>query len=295
MKNVRAKLRSQRGASILLALLFLLVCMLAAASVLMAAVSNAGKIQSNYQEQQRYLALSSALRLVAEELERAEYRGWYTVKTWTETRTVTRPDGSKITFSTNYYSVQQDLGAFSCGHLSKLDGDGKTPTNGGTPLNQEVLTFRRELDGLFAREFTGTGWKPLSGDQIASLPTNPGDGSTPATRILTVSVTGDEELAKQLGPVTVEADMGQNLRIHLKATLEPDGAGGPAYVMEAELAPSDNIDFTVNYPGNRLPKNEPGGGGVDVVGNSEKSDKTEPVTWRLDWITRQTGEEVDGG
>lgn len=290
MKNVRAKLRSQRGASILLALLFLLVCMLAAASVLMAAVSNAGKIQSNYQEQQRYLTLSSALRLVVEELERAEYRGWYTVKTWTETRTVTRPDGTTVTFSTDYYSVQQDLGAFSCGHLSELDNEGKTPANGGTPLNQEVLTFRRELDGLFAREFTGTGWKPLSGDQIASLPTNPGDGST---RILTVSVTGDEELAKQLGPVTVEADMGQNLRIHLKATLEPDGAGGPAYVMEAELAPSDNTALTVEYPKDRLPKNEPG---IDagVVTESEKQTK-EVLTWKLDWITRQTGEEVEGG
>ena len=47
MRQLIQKLRSQSGASILLALLFLLVCMLAAATVLMAAVSNAGKIRSN--------------------------------------------------------------------------------------------------------------------------------------------------------------------------------------------------------------------------------------------------------
>ena len=52
MKTLREKLHSQSGASILLALLFLLVCMMAAASVLTAAVSNAGKIRSNYEEQQ---------------------------------------------------------------------------------------------------------------------------------------------------------------------------------------------------------------------------------------------------
>lgn len=73
MKQLREKLHSQNGASILLALLFLLVCMMAAASILMAAVSNAGKIRSNYEEQQQYLALSSAIRLVSSQLERAAY------------------------------------------------------------------------------------------------------------------------------------------------------------------------------------------------------------------------------
>lgn len=53
MKTLNRKLHSQRGASILLALLFLLACMMVAASVLMAAASNAGKIRSNYEEQQR--------------------------------------------------------------------------------------------------------------------------------------------------------------------------------------------------------------------------------------------------
>ena len=42
MKKLKGKFHSQSGASAVLALLFLLVCMMVAASVLMAAVSNAG-------------------------------------------------------------------------------------------------------------------------------------------------------------------------------------------------------------------------------------------------------------
>ena len=71
------KMKTCRGASILMALLFLLVCMLVASSVLMAAASNSGKLRSNQQEQQKYLALSSALRLVCDELTAAEYTGQY--------------------------------------------------------------------------------------------------------------------------------------------------------------------------------------------------------------------------
>ena len=42
--------------------------MMVSASILMAAVSNAGKLRSGQEEQQRYLTLASALRLVCDEL-----------------------------------------------------------------------------------------------------------------------------------------------------------------------------------------------------------------------------------
>lgn len=67
MKAVRQKLKSQQGASILLALLFFLICILVAVSLLMAAVSNAGKIRSNREEHQKHLAVSSALELVCDD------------------------------------------------------------------------------------------------------------------------------------------------------------------------------------------------------------------------------------
>ena len=77
MDALKKKWNSRRGASILLALLFLLVCMRVGASILMAAASNSGKIDSNKKEQQRYLTLSSALTLLCDELESVEYVGMY--------------------------------------------------------------------------------------------------------------------------------------------------------------------------------------------------------------------------
>lgn len=73
MKAVRQKLKSQQGASILLALLFFLICILVAVSLLMAAVSNAGKIRSNREEHQKHLAVSSALELVCDDFLKATY------------------------------------------------------------------------------------------------------------------------------------------------------------------------------------------------------------------------------
>lgn len=81
MGAIRKKLRSERGASILLALLFFLLCAMVGASVLMAAASNAGKSRSGREEQQKYLTLSSAMQLVCDELTAAEYTAKYEVQT----------------------------------------------------------------------------------------------------------------------------------------------------------------------------------------------------------------------
>lgn len=291
MKTLREKLHNQRGASILLALLFLLVCMMVAASVLMAAVSNAGKIRSNYEEQQRYLALSSALRLVAGELERAEYRGQYKFNLWSETK---KEEDGTVSDPQYYYSVTQEEGFFTCGELAKLNAD-------GTPDEDPVLTFRKELDGLFAKEFTGTGYKTEV--ETAPLPTNPPSvlGSTPdvTTRVLTVTVEGDTEIEEKFGPVRVDVDMNQSRRIHLKAVLDTGPAG--VYTMEAELTAVNTP--TVSYPTDRpdrLPKNGPDTR-ADITVEFQNLDPipTEQtalaVTWQLDWITKEVKKEEAGG
>lgn len=325
MKKLREKLHSQRGASILLALLFLLVCMMVAASVLMAAVSNAGKIRSNYDEQQRYLALSSALRLVVDELEQAKYYGWYTVEEWNETITVKDADGIDIVVSNiDYYRITQEPGAFTCDKLAVLvlNADGK-PTQDSTA----VLSFQKELDSLFAEEFTGAGYTPLfkkDENQTASLPADPSGAqpaaSFPATRTLTVTVTGDEEISKRVGSVKVDVAMDRNRRLHLTAKLptrtkkEADGTVKPdmengVYVMEAELLPRlivEKADGTVeelpaggmpsiSYPLGALPKSDiPASGSVPGLVVLQKTPRTEPtkeaVAWRLDWISRETKE-----
>lgn len=356
MKKAIQKLHSQSGASILVALLFLLACMMVGGSVLTAAASNAGKIKSNYDEQQRYLALSSALRLVSDHLERAQYRGQYTVNEWTETITVTEEDEEgkrhdRPPQEYNYYMVRQTAGAFSCGQLAELKKiEFADPDNPGLkgetyePDGITVLTFQKELDGVFKEEFDGTGYQPLKNDSLdpadyplADLPTDADTDSSGfprevTTRKLTVKVGGDPSVQEKFPDITVEVDMSETRRIHLKATMPAaaDGEAGLAapYILEAELAPvlielgEDGKPDTKNPveggmtaveyapAGARMPADRNGGelytpipkktgNIVDVKAEITKDERTGCVTtayltWKLDWISREIEEEADG-
>lgn len=81
-KNIWKKLKSQQGASFLLALLFFILCSVVTSSILMASVSNAGRKNSNETEHQKYLWLSSALHLICDDIVQSSYQGNYT---YTET------------------------------------------------------------------------------------------------------------------------------------------------------------------------------------------------------------------
>lgn len=57
---MREKLNSQRGASLLIALLYFLVCGLVAAVIIGAAMTNVQKLKGAHQRQQAYNSVSSA-------------------------------------------------------------------------------------------------------------------------------------------------------------------------------------------------------------------------------------------
>jgi hypothetical protein len=69
MERVQTKLHSSSGASLVIALLFLLLCLTVGAVILTAAASNAGRMSHARANQQAYLTVSSAAELVREELE----------------------------------------------------------------------------------------------------------------------------------------------------------------------------------------------------------------------------------
>jgi hypothetical protein len=71
MTTLTHKLRHNRGASITLALLFLLMCSLVAGSVLAAASAAATRAAARGDEQQAYLAVSSAAEFVFDDLAKA--------------------------------------------------------------------------------------------------------------------------------------------------------------------------------------------------------------------------------
>jgi len=75
MGGIRKKLRSRRGTSILLALVFFLVCAFVAAVILGAAAANARKTAGREAEQQTYYSVSSAARLLQNVMDGAVFTG----------------------------------------------------------------------------------------------------------------------------------------------------------------------------------------------------------------------------
>lgn len=66
---MREKLNSQRGASLLIALLYFLVCGLVAAVIIGAAMTNVQKLKGAHQRQQAYNSVSSAAQLIRDEMD----------------------------------------------------------------------------------------------------------------------------------------------------------------------------------------------------------------------------------
>lgn len=75
MEEMSRKLHSERGASLLMALVFFLVCGFVGAVVLGSATTNAQKIQGRQADLQDYYAVSSAARLMRDALEGAACQG----------------------------------------------------------------------------------------------------------------------------------------------------------------------------------------------------------------------------
>lgn len=207
MRKIREKLCSESGASILLALLFFLLCAMVGASVLMAAASNAGKSRSNREEQQKYLTLSSALQLVCDELTAAEYTAKYEYSHIYHDEK--KDEKGNVTIPAyNEYHYTQTSGEFKCG-LSN------------------VLPLLKELDWLFAEKFNVTVSPPdtcdctrLTGDNIRE----PG-----GKHMLTLSVADQADKLGLSESVALTVQLTKDYKIYLSASLGD-------YSMYAELS-----------------------------------------------------------
>ncbi len=270
MENLRNKLNSRRGASILLALLFLLVCMMVAASILMAAVSNGGKLGSNREAQQRYLTLSSAITLVSDQLTAAEYQGKYThtVKAVKKPVTITNPDGTTTTEWVHDYwqhAYKQEDGKFVCG----LNGPASP-----------VLPLGDNLDQLFAGRFQETSVADRrTGNRYDEFtPRLP--AAVPESYDLTLILQSPSEDYPGLAgeEVRVRVSFRSTGDLHLLAELDEKGRDGAVvhtHTMQAELRASlSPVElFTLK-----------GGDGADQEG--AHSEQTEVLTWTLSWVAK---------
>lgn len=207
MGSLKEKLKSQRGASFLLALLFLLICMMVSASILMASVSNAGKHRSNLEEHQTYLALSSAVSALCDELNRTEYRGQY--QYWETQQTVVDPNDGKETIITLRHFTQQD-GVY---HHTE-----------GTEPGYLKSVLLSDLDAIFAHEIQST----LDSSDFETFRLKPG---TVQSHTLTVTPQTGTELDGREVKVKLSVEE-RSYIIDLTATLDDD------YQIRAELTPA---------------------------------------------------------
>lgn len=252
MRKIREKLCSESGASILLALLFFLLCAMVGASVLMAAASNAGKSRSNREEQQKYLTLSSALQLVCDELTAAEYTAKYNYNSEKkDVAPVIDADGKVITPGYSYmiYTYVQTTGVYT-GALSQED--------------KCVLPLLKELDWLFAQDFHVSGVSAPDQLFVTKLEA-PSDITEPGTaHKLTLTVT--EQVDKpglNDTPVEVTVTLTKDYGFRLAASLD-------GYSMYADLALKKGCT--------RPKPIQPGSGSTPTC---------DPIGWELSQITRE--------
>ena len=238
----RRKVRSQRGASLLLALLFLLICAMVGASILMAAAANAGKHRSNLDEHQTYLALSSAVSLLCDELAQAEYRGQYSY--WEETKTQT-VNGEEVSVTTRHFKWQSGV------YTSALSGV--------LLANFDAIFYQKAINQL--------------NEGIQNHSENPPTDVLPSEFVHTLTVTPETGTVMDTPPVTVELRLDTaTYATYLTATLEN-------YTIRAELTPT-----ATNVPA--LPTSL-------INQGSNTVQKTDPMQWKIGWIT--TGEEEGDG
>ena len=298
MEALRKKWNSSRGASILLALLFLLVCIMVGASVVMAAASNVGKIQSNKEEQQKYLTLSSAVTMLVDELERIEYVGMYGYQKYTEKipESGTDPDGNPITIE-----VEHTIYAYE-----QLNGELRLRKEKENLLTESelwqlkgVLPLNNELEEIFAAkidaEYKGCGCTKgdLKTDHYVHYiykPAHTGSESPVSPFELEFEVNDNNYGGLSDDKVRIQVTLRTDGSIKLIATLwektetaNPSG-GSPTvtwkesdYTMEALLRPDPD-----EWPEKRfvLPNNP-------IREESGGKYSTDPIRWKLKYIFKK--------
>ncbi len=257
-------------------MLMFLVCVMVASSILVASSSNAGKARSNQVEHQKYLTLSSTIRLVADEIQRAEYTGKYNVYEWDETVSGYDLDDEgnlvEVSYTYYYFYCEQTQGEYTCGDLT--DSMGMT----------DLLPLRKELDAIFAQQFTGSGYEALTGTDVED---------SQQTHTLTVTLPdglpghpypdSGPEVYQVPKEVTVQATMDHTTRhITLTAWLE-DSATSPmdgSDTMTAELV-AENAPVLDYRPGGYREARNPSGE-IPI----EKTAAGAPMKWKLNWIRK---------
>lgn len=265
MRRLCQKLKSESGASFVLALLFMLICLMVGASILMAASANAGKVRSNQREQQAYMILSSALELVADDLTSKPYYAEFEYAVAEETVL----SGVTVTTHTFTCLTGDDNGTYDC----KLSGILKPCLNA---LFAQNMFQRNESPGTYT---TVNEFKMKSGSGV--VPTEPtGSGGH-------FTVTAPIEALKDF-TVTIDWKLETNYSLYLTARITgvpaeyQSGSGSGSiyevYEMNAELVPQNEPTILINNSLKYAEYQE----SIHTAGGKCQST---PLQWEIGWMT----------
>lgn len=176
MNAFKRKLSSKSGASIMIALLFFLICAIVGGIVLTSATSNAGRTANLREEQQSYLSVSSAAKLVEDELALLLYTSI------TVTDTTVYQDGTTPTLveTDNSYTISGGTLADTIG--SMID---QIRTAGSPQAQTAIFTINSDESSL--KEVSAT--LTLNVDYSIKAEFALSDGSEQHTMVLVVPAT----------------------------------------------------------------------------------------------------------
>lgn len=259
MKDFRTKLKSESGRTLLIAMVFFLVCIVTASTLLAGAVSHSAKAPGGEDRQRESLALSSAMKLVCGEItaEGARYQGQYTYTAQVRRIVMDEPDWQVVS-----EKCEQTRGTFENCEM----------------INSTAPLLVDQLDLIFAKQsFKGVG-DGVQYKSRAGLPQN----IIELPFVLTLE-DGTEEY-KALGPVHFTLLLQDNCDIELTAVMgseEPE-SGENTHKITA-LLKANTVPRIASRPGVPeglvIPE-----GQFDSVFTSPYYFSTE-VTWKLDRIS----------
>ena len=265
MEALKRKWNSCRGASILLALLVLLVCIMVGASVVMAAASNAGKIQSNKEEQQKYLTLSSAMTLLCDELQNVSYVGVYEYEKLTVYMDETTggplmdADGNPVTTTAVHHYIHT---------YTQKQGD-----LSGVSWLGDVLPLRNDLDYAFAENIESFEVDAPDAKHTSSYRSTLTIPAASYTLEFKLNDAGYGDLSDD--KVSIKVEQRNDGSFLLTGTLcekqEGDSWEKTLYTMKALLSPNDRPDKLL------VPASSP------TLGEN----KTTQIEWTLEYIYKE--------
>ncbi len=145
---IRSKLRDKSGVSILMGLIFLLICVMVGTVVLAASTAAAGKLAQQRQSEQDYLNVSSAARLIKDRVCKLTYAR-IKVDGYLSSETLQVSDGGKMILGSDLKALCGSLGTDGAPWVNAEKKFEISASGGAAPAAWETVygRLRMEEDG----------------------------------------------------------------------------------------------------------------------------------------------------